>query len=233
MQTNTVQTLVDYIKDLTGQTNLSDAKAIRAINFAVDNYTYIALTSGGKWKWDSSNQTDVPRVTTTIGASDEKVSLETELLAIQQVEILENGKYKPLDPIDIRDRQDASLSTVYSGTGEPQYYDYDSGNLYIYPQSDTSRTLRVTYSRAHPRFTTSDLSSSIGVVPIHEEYIALYAADRVMIGTNDPSRTQIRNEMVAKEAEIRDMFSKRDQDTQRRLKASIPSTFMQRSRGKR
>lgn len=233
MITNTLADTIEYIKDLTGQTNASTAKIVRALNYAVDHYTYLALTSSGRWKWDSRNQTDVPRLTTTITSATDKVELEVDTITINQLEVLVDGKYKIVHPIDIRDNQEQPLQSEYSVAGVPQYYDFDGRNLYLFPVSDETRTLRVTVGRAHPRFSAADTTVSVGVSPIHEEYIALYAADRLMIGSNDPSRTQIRNEMTVKQEEIRDLFSKRDQDTGRRIKATIPSVFKQRARGKR
>lgn len=233
METNTVQTLIDYVKDLTGQTNATDAKIIRALNFGADNYSRIAITSSGKWRFDSKNHGNLPRITTTIDSSDNKVSLPTALIAIERVEVIEDGKYQVVHPIDIRDRQDQSLSTIYDTNGLPKFYDYDSRHLYFYPTSDTSRTCRITYSRAHPRFSTSNLTQDVGVVPIDEEYLAFFAADRLMIGSNDPSRAQVRNELQIMEENIRDLFSKRDQDTARRLKGKTPSVFMTRGRGRR
>ena len=47
MQTNTVQTLLDYVKDLSGQTNVATAKVIRALNFGTDNLTYLKLLTTG------------------------------------------------------------------------------------------------------------------------------------------------------------------------------------------
>lgn len=230
MQNNTVQTLIDYVKDLSGQANASNAKIIRALNFAVDHYTYLALTSSGTWKWDSRNQSDLSRVTASI--SDGKASIEAELVTIEHVEALIDGKYQTLAPKDQR-RSEEPLDTVYESTGKPRFYDIEGRFIRFYPAPDQAYTVRISYGRAHPRFSTDNLSQSVGVEPVHEEYIALYATDRLMLGSNDPIRTQIRNEMQVKEQEIRDLFSKRDQDTQRRLKASIPSVFMRRSRGRR
>ncbi len=230
---NILSDTIEYIKDLTGLTNVSTAKVVRALNYAVDHYTYLALTSSGRWKWDSTNQTDVSRLTTTVTSADDKVELESDTVTIQQVEILVDGKYKIVHPTDIRDNQMEPISEQFDTQGIPQYYDFSGRNLYLFPSSDSSRTLRVTVGRAHPRFSPTDLTVSVGVSPIHEEYIALYAADRLMIGSNDPSRTQIRNEMTIKQEEIRDLFSKRDQDSVRRIKSNIPSVFMHRSRGKR
>lgn len=230
MQTNTVQTLIEYVKDITGQDNASNAKIVRALNFAVDHYSYLATTSSGKWKWDSRNQSDLPRVTTTLTTTG-RVSIENETLAIEHVEVLIDGKYQTVNPIDQRDNS-SPLDTVYD-TGKPRYYEADSRQLTFYPTPDTSYTIRMTYARPHPRYSTDNLTQTTGVEPIHEEYIALFAADRIMLGVNDPARTQIRNELMVKEEEVRDLFSKRDQDTTRRLKGVVPSTFRSKSRGKR
>ena len=223
MQTNTVQTLIDYVKDLTGLTNAGDAQVIRALNFAVDHYSYLGLTSSGRWKWDSRLNNDVSRVTGTVTTSG-TVTLEDEASTVEHFEVLVNGKYKTLKPKDQRDSANP-LSTQFDGTGTPEYYDVEGRFVRVYPLPDTSYTVRLAYGRAHPRFSADNLTQEVGVEPMHEEYIALYAADRLMIGSNDPSRTQIRNEMQLKEGEIRDLFSKRDQDTPTRLKGKISSTF--------
>lgn len=231
MQTNTLSDIIDFVKDISGQTNLSIPKAIRALNFAVDHYTYLALTSSGRWKWDSTNQIDLSRISTVIDSTTPFVTLEADTITVSKVEILEGGKYQVVNPTDVRD-SNIPLDSEF-GEGVPYYYDFDGRILRIFPVSDSSRTLRVTIGRAHPRFTASDLNVGIGVMPIHEEYIALYAADRIMLGMSDSARAEVRNELTIKESEIRDMFSKRDQASPRRIKSKIPSVFMQRSRAKR
>lgn len=233
LQTNTVQTLIHYVKDITGLDNASDARIVRALNFGADNYSYIAVTSSGRWRFDSPNQDNLPRITSSIGQSDTKISLPNDLIAIELVEIEVDGKYQLVHPTDIRENSEESLSTIYSSEGIPKVYDYDSRYIYIYPVSDTSRTVRITYSRAHPRFSTSNLTQSVGTLPLHEEYIAMYAADRLMIGTNDEMRNNIRKELEVMQGEIRDLFSKRDQDTPQRIKGKVPNAFTSRSRGRR
>lgn len=228
MQSNTVQTIFDFVKDITGQDNLSEAKFMRAFNFALDHYSYLGLTSSGRWKWDSRLNNDISRVTGIVTTTG-KVSLETELATIEHVEVLVNGKYKTLKPIDQRDSADA-LDTVYNATGTPTHYDVEGRFIRVYPLPDTSYTVRVSYGRIHPRFTTSDLSSEVGVEPMHEEYVAMRTADRVMIGVSNPTRNGIRDELKVMEDEVRDFFSKRDQDTGRKLTAKNPSVFMMGSR---
>lgn len=210
MQTNTVQTLIDYVKDISGQSNLSTAKAIRALNFAVDHYSYLKITSSGRWKWDSKSHGDLSRVTTT--TSDTILELEDELTAIQSLEVLVDGSYQLVENVDQRD-YDRPLSTLTTGTSYPTYFDLDGRFIRLYPAPTGSWTYRLTYSRPHPRFSADDLTAETGINPIHEEYIALYAADRVMLGMSDSARTAVRNELTVKEREIRELASKRDQST--------------------
>lgn len=218
MQTNTVQTLIDYVKDITGQTNVSDAKVIRALNFAVDAYSYIKITASGRWKWDSRNHGDLARVTAT--TSDSILTLEDELSAVQSLEVLVGGKYQLVENIDQRD-SNIPLSRVVTGTEYATYFDLDGRAIRLYPAPTGSWTYRLTFSRPHPRYTTSNLTADTGVEPIHEEYIALYAADKIMLGTNDSSRVAVRNELLVKEREIRELCAKRDQSRAIKLPMKI------------
>lgn len=228
METNTVQTLIDYAKDLTGLTNASNAKIIRALNFTVDDYSRLQLFSSGKWKRDSMNHSDLSRVTATLPTTG-KVSLETEMITIEYVDILIDGKYQRLKPVDQRD-SDTPLDTLYGSAGVPKAYDWDMRHLYSYPTPDTSYTIRMSYGRAHPRFSANNLTQEIGIIPIDEEYLALGAAARMTIGSNDPSHVSIRQMHEQLRADIKDSLSKADQDTPRRMKGKVPSVFMRKSR---
>lgn len=222
MEENTLQTIIDYIKDLTGQTDASDAKIVRAINFTVDEYSRIRITGSGKWKRGFSNHGDLSTVTTTL--SGNKLSLESEMIAIERVDIQDSGKYRNVLPTDLKDH-DEPLDAIYETSALPKYYDYDHHHLYFYPGSDTSRTVRVHYKRAHPRFTTSNLTASLGIIPIDEEFLAIGASARLTIGSNDPSHVSIRSMYEGMKADIKDSQSKEDQNTPRKLKGNIPSVF--------
>ena len=230
---NTVQTLIDDVKEMSGQNSASDARIVRSLNFAADSYSRIAITASGRWRFDSANHGDLSRVTATLSPSESKLPLESELIAIRKVEMYVNGEWKVLLPIDERDRKTQSLETEYGTASETMYYDVDANHLRFYPQSNVSCTIRVTYLRGHPRFSVDNLTQSTGVIPIDDEYLALYAAKRIMIGTNDPSYTAIRNELAEMKEDIKDMYSKRDQDSPRRLTTKIPGAFLRSGRHNR
>ena len=215
MQTNTVQTLIEYVKDLSGQSNISDDKVIRALNFGTDRYSAIALEVASKYGWDSRNQTDVSRVTVTTG--DTKLEIEDELVTVMEIERLNaDGTHTKLTPID---RRDAEYTTLKNQTGTPTSFDLDGQVIRPLPTPSGSFTYRLTYGRAHPRYSASNLTQGTGVIPIHEEFIAFFAADRVMIGTNDPSRTAVRNELTVMERDIKALLKNRDQATPKRIKS--------------
>jgi len=219
MQQNTVQTLIDYVKDLSGLTNATTAKIIRALNFGTDHLSVIKLMATSKTNPDSSNHSDVTRSVVTTSA--ETLSIRGgdldrgEVMTFRHLEIKSGDSYERLLPIDSRD---ALYENLQNQTGTPQYFDIEGETLRLLPKPSGSYTYRLIYGRVHPRYSADNLTQSTGLLPNEEEYVALYAADRLMIGSNDPSRTQIRNEMTVKADEIKQMVAKTDQAASKRLK---------------
>lgn len=232
MQQYTVQTLIDYVKDLSGQDNASNAKIIRALNFGTDHLSSIKLMVASKTNPDSSNNTDLSRVTVTSSAATLDLvggDLDTgEALTFRHLEKLVGSDYERLTPVDSRD---ADYQGLQNSTGTPTSFDIEGNVLRILPVPDGSYTYRLSYGRVHPRYSADNLTQATGLLPNEEEYVALYAADRIMIGTNDPSRTQIRNEMTVKQREIEKMTGLRDQSKSKRLvpanRAQSVKTFKQ------
>lgn len=221
---NNLQTLIDYVKDLSGQTNASDAKVIRALNFGTDHLSVIKLMAGSRTNPDSSNNSDLTR--TTVTTSDLTLSLTGgdldtgEVLTFRHLEIATGDTFTRLIPIDSRDSQ---YEYLQNQTGEPTHFDVDEPIIRLLPKPDASYTYRLSYGRVHPRFSADNLTQATGLLPNEEEYVALYAADRLMIGGNDPSRTQIRNEMTVKADEIKKMTAMRDQTGNKRMKPRASS----------
>ena len=233
--TSTLQGLVQHVRFLSGQDSLSINDATRLLNFARDDYDYIALTSDGRWKFDAlthenaSNNATYPIATATLNANTESIPLNSDFLKINQVQIEIDGVFKVLEPVDVRDDKSEVLRETYKTVGEPIKYDYDSHSLFFYPASDTARTVKILYSRVSPYFSTIDTTATVGIPRIHHEYLALHAAHRVTLKTNDPNRVQLRQELVEFERKIRDFYSKRDEDTSRRIKPKLDSPFTSRN----
>jgi hypothetical protein len=216
---NTVQTLIDYVKDLSGQTNATNAKIIRALSFGTDHLSTIKLLAGSKSNPDSSNHTDLSstRVTTSaITLSQSGGTLdEGELSTLRRLEIDSGGVLTPLRTIDTRD---ADFEYLQNQTGIPTHFDIDGNTIRLYPKPNTSYTYKLTYGRVHPRYDVNNLTQATGLLPNEEEYVALYAADRIMIGMSDSARAAVRNELPIKQREIEKMVGLKDQSTSKRLK---------------
>jgi hypothetical protein len=240
----TIEDLIDDLKFVTGQDSLTNARAVKLFNYAKDNYSYIALTASGRWKFDDYTHENEdgdptsPIASSTLQPNEESLPLETTFLALNQVQIFVNGQWEVLQPIDTRDRKDNVLSSIYKTNGKPQFYDYDAHSIYFYPKSDSSIPVRVLYSRAGKHFDSVDLTQQTGIPSIHDEYLVMYAGDKLSFRTVDGARVDFKNELFKWEGDgvsggkIRDFYSKRDQDTPRRLKGMTPPVFTGSARGK-
>ena len=57
---STLQGAVQHLKYISGQDSLSNNDAARLINMAMDDYSSMAMLSGGDWKFDSNSSTTNP-----------------------------------------------------------------------------------------------------------------------------------------------------------------------------
>lgn len=223
---STKQGLVEHLKFITGQDSLHIDDATRLLNMAIDDYSAIAISSSGRWKFDDLANTTVPTATVTLNAEESHVPLDIDFLTINRVGILVNGKYETLDPIDSRD-SDTPLSNSYSVSGTPKYYDLDGHNLYFYPKSSVTTTVEVEFAEPANYFDVTDTDAEIGIPRIHHEYLPLKAAQKLGFRIDNATMTAIERELVKWEGvdgqggKIREHYSKRDQNTPRRLKAKI------------
>lgn len=225
MQNNTVTTLIDYVKDLTGLTNATNAKIIRALNFGTDHLSLLKTMAGSRADWDSSNHGDISRVTTT--TSDSTLDLENELVTVKKLELVgSNGEYKTIEPTD---RRYDGYESIKNATGTPTHYDIVGNTVRLMPTPDQSFTYRLTFGRVHPRYSVDNLTQATGLSPLDEEYVALYAADRLMIGANDPSRVAIRQELQIKKDEVIMVETKKDQSSARRMRPMQMAAFSNRN----
>lgn len=220
MAQNTAQNIIDHIKFLTGQDNLSTADGVRLINYAQDEYTYLAITADGKAQVDDSGETDANRASATLSSGTNKVRLGADFLTWQYVEIEDsNGNRWRVKPYDQRAEEETTPKTT--DTGRPTRYDFYGGVFYFDKYADQDYTIRAHYSAAFTHATTDNLTKAIGIPSIHAEYIALHAAARLALANNDPSHAALRNERSAYEVRIQDFYRVRDEDMPQVLQATV------------
>lgn len=223
-----LQGLFEHVKFITGQTNLLFKDFVRMVNYALDDYSSIALSSDGRWKFDDYTQVDSPQGFTSLVTGQRKYTIDTNWFGINKVEVELGGVRHVVEPVDQRDYKDSSIEQIYSSSGLPKYYDYDGQELKLYPAPNSNGTLYVDYSRPTPYFDTTDTDATIGIPRVHHRYLALKVAKEVFMAKNDPSVSQLVQELVAWEGaevqgrlsggKIREYFTTRDENTPRRLK---------------
>jgi len=214
----TVSSTIEHIKDLTGQTNLSNAKGVRLINYALDKYTYLALTTDGKAQIDDSGNDDVNRAIATLQAGTNKVQMGADFIMWSFVEIEDSAGNKwRLTPYDQRFEEKTTPSPA--NTGRPKQYDSYGGLFYFDVYADQDYTIRAHYSRAFNHVSVDNLTATIGIPSIHAEYPALFAAGRVGMGNSDSAFSAIRAEQTLMEREIVDFYRVRDEDMPQILQA--------------
>jgi hypothetical protein len=234
--TNNLQGLYQHTKFITGQDSLKLEDFTRLANFAADRYSYLALTSSGRWNFDDTRHVNgdddstYPIASATLNSGETAIPLATNFLTINQVTVTEAGKKYILKPIDTRDNKDEVLREVYNTEGIPRYYDYNAHSMFIYPASNSSRTIEVAYGRAMKHFDITDTTVTPGIPSIHFEYITLYAIEQVAMKTRDEVYSQARDGRMRMENEIKDWYSRRDQDTPMRIRPKTINTGGKRGR---
>ena len=233
-----LQGLFEHVKFITGQTNLKFKDFVRMVNFALDDYSSIALSADGRWKFEDHTQIDSPHGSTTVTAGQRAYTIDTGWFGITRVEIILGGTRHVVEPIDQREYKDVSLEREYFGSGITKFYDYDGQQIKLYPAPNAAGTLHVDYSRPTPYFSVDDTAATIGIPRVHHRFIALKVIKEVMIAKNDPSVTKIEQELVAWEGmetqgrlsggKIREYFTTRDENTPRRIRNKRDLAFSRR-----
>lgn len=222
----TYETISDQIKFITGQDNLSTTDALRIINFALDAYSDIYMKADGRWKFDPHTTLTNPIATTALVANQSQYELDTDFLQIDRVEVLVNGVYKPLTPIDRNEDKENSLTALYQTAGTPTYYDFDGNSIYLYPAPSQSITSGLKVFHTRPVDYITALTETVSIPRIHAEYLAIHGAYQVSIRTNDQNRTQLQNQLLILENKVRDYFTVRDEDRPRRLRPKTEGAFI-------
>lgn len=213
--------------DIANNTNrLSDF--VDQENIAFSDYLTLAFNTSGTWKFDDSNHTDFPEITTNIVAGQREYPFVTDeegnlILDIYKVYAKETGKdYLELDTIDSDTTGVFNGITAGSTTqGVPFQYDKTANVIILDPVPSASVTggLKVSINREATFFTTSDTTKKPGVPGLHHKYFylkpALDYARRNTLG----SFLRLEAEVMKLEADVKKAFSRRAKDEQNILTA--------------
>lgn len=196
------------------------------VNLALDDYTHIAIESSGRWKFDDSNHTDFPEITTNLVSGQRSYTFTEDetgnlILDIYKVYVKDaNGEYQEIKPVD-PDSQIVA-NTVYNGletTGTVYQYDKTANAILLdlVPASNVTNGLKVSINREASYFTYSDTTKKAGIPGLHHKYLFMKPALEYARRNNLASYLRIEAEVMRLEQAIISNFNRRGRDENRRL----------------
>ena len=211
--------------DISGNTNL--LKEFTAdCNNALDDYTQLAISASGRWKFDDSNHTDYPEITTNLVANQRSYTFTNDeqnniILDIYRVYVKDSqGKYQLINPID-PDTQIVDV-TNYDGSNTTGFsYEYDKvANAILLnnvPPANVTDGLKVSINREASYFTYTDTTKKAGIYGLHHKYLYLKPALEKARRDSLSSHDRLERAVLMIEREITDGLNRRAKDERRRL----------------
>ncbi|MFS4438599.1 hypothetical protein ACMA5I_10325 [Paracoccaceae bacterium GXU_MW_L88] len=203
------QYITELREDYTGDTvgSLSDARAVRALNRAIDSYSYLAATSSGQWQGVSTPTTN--RTEYTLATGETSLTFDESVMSIERIDIEE----RPL-------KREEKIYT--DGTGKPTAYELHGFTAHFDTEADAEYTVTVFHRNAFPHLVEEDENSTVGIPYFHDEYILAYAAHSLSLYTNDEHRIALERKIEVKKREITDLYARRT-ESELSAKANAPA----------
>lgn len=211
--------------DISGNTNrLKEFTA--EVNNALDEYTRLAISASGRWKFDDSNHTDYPEIITDLVAGQRAYTFTTDergnvILDIYRVYVKDTqGNYKLIKPID-PDTANVDVTNYDGQDTQGGSYEYDkTANailLNLVPESNVTDGLKVSINREASYFTSTDTDRKAGIYGLHHKYLFLKPALEFARRNVLNSYPRIEMEVLRIEREIKDGLNRRGKDERRRM----------------
>lgn len=165
------------------------ARIVNSCNNWGDFVAGYAIGADKRFQWDDTNHTKLPIGTTDLTVNQSDYSFLTDeqgnaIVTLTRIDIKNSdGLWEKLDVFNQSDTNMA-LDEVYTGTGNPLYYDKIADNiirLYPTPATTVSAGLKFYFQRTPSRFTATDTTKAPGVSPLlHRGYVIASAYDIAM-----------------------------------------------------
>lgn len=191
---STEDSLYHYTKNLVGLSetdtaSLTVAQFIRSANNWLHRAGYIAWKNDGNWKFDDSNNTDLPIALATLVDGQQTYTLPTTLFDVERVEVKDSaGNFVKLTQIS-KERISEAMSEYQEDAGMPNQYYLLNGTIFLYPKPSAGDVtlasgLRLYLSRHITEFTTASTTTEPGINTMCHPYIAYGAAMDYAIAKN-------------------------------------------------
>lgn len=140
-------------------------------------WSFIFQSKSG-WKWDDSNQTDLPQAYTDLVASQTKYALPESALTVERIEIADSAGNYSVVKFLTQEEVDQAFPDFFDEAGIPIYARLLNGTIELYPAPNYNYTagLRVYFTRDIVEFATTDTTKTPGFASPFHQLVAIGAA---------------------------------------------------------
>lgn len=182
---------------------------------------HIIHEATGNWKYDDSNNTDLPFATTDIVNAQQRYALPADALTVQRVEMKDSsGEWFRLTAITSENIPGA-IDEFNDVAGTPNFYSLINGVITIYPSANYASTdgLKVYYDREAVEFATDDTTQTPGFAsPYHEILPVMMAMEWYNVKQpTSPTLVKLEQKFLRLEKALKDFYGKRFKDYRPRL----------------
>jgi hypothetical protein len=155
---------------------------VRNINNAYYDVQRMIWESVVSWQYDDTNNSDLPRLRTTLVHGTQSYELPSVAQRIHRVEVMDNsGNWVKLQPIDVIKDLDIASPEWLENNGLPIYYDLEGDMITLYPTPHSgyvsaSSGLCLYVDRNVTLFTSASTTASPGFAPQFHRLLSVAAA---------------------------------------------------------
>jgi hypothetical protein len=147
-------------------------------NTSLRSIWHLIFESTGCWKYDDSNQTDLPIATTDIVNAQDKYALPSNTLTVARVEILSSDDvWTQITPL-IEKEIGQGMDEFRNADGTPQYYRLVGDTMELFPASNYSQddSLKIYFDRGTVEFSSTDTNKETGLASAYEDLVPMGAS---------------------------------------------------------
>lgn len=223
--------LITLIDDNCNTTSSSypTAKKVVDINLALDRILALIFQADGRWKFDDSNHTDYPIITTDLVSGQRDYSFTSDdtgnlILEVYRVMVAnEDGRFYDLTLEDqlIRGRAMGMVSGQ-NLTGKPSKYNKLANGIFLdsIPNYNYTDGLKIFINREASYFTALDTfytTKKPGFAGLFHEYLALRPSYQYAYRKGLKNASILKVEMKEMEDKVEEFYSKRSKDEPTRI----------------
>lgn len=202
-------------------TNFASADRLLSLNNSIYEIETEIIKSQDGWRWDDSNNTDLPVATTNLVTGQSDYLLPTDNITVDRLEITYDGtNWVKVNRIDINEdgnpTDSSSVANNYS-TANP-FYQLIGRSVILFPTptENVSNGLKIWGSRLSSAFTSGDYTGgtkSIGFDKNFHEAVAIKMSMDYCIANDMPRTGSLSSLWMSNLDKVRNFYGNRDKDT--------------------